>query len=73
MKYGQLEMDEIPKGTLVEIVPGPKTMYEEGVGVVLEWCSSNVYEPASCDVLVEGEVLHVSTRKINMIKENQND
>ncbi len=43
------------------------------IGVVLSYYDSNVYEPASCDVLVEGEVLHVSTRKINMIKENQND
>ena len=43
------------------------------VGVVLSYYDSNVYEPASCDVLVEGEVMHVSTRKLKMVKEKQND
>ena len=43
------------------------------VGVVLSYYDSNVYESASCDVLVDGEVMHVSIRKLKMIKENQND
>ena len=43
------------------------------VGVILSYYDSNVYEPASCDVLVEGEVMHVSTRKLKMIKEKSDD
>ena len=38
-------------------------------GVVLEYFDSNVYESASCSVLVEGRVMHVSTRQLTMIKE----
>ena len=43
------------------------------IGVVLSYYDSNVYEPAACDVLVEGKVIHVSTRKLKMVKEKQND
>lgn len=43
------------------------------VGVILSYYDSNVYEPASCDILVEGEVMHVSTRKLKMIKEKSDD
>lgn len=43
------------------------------IGVVLSYYDSNVYEPASCDVLVEGEVMHVSIRKLKMIKEKSDD
>ena len=43
------------------------------VGVILSYYDSNVNEPASCDVLVEGEVMHVSTRKLKMIKEKSDD
>jgi hypothetical protein len=38
-------------------------------GVVLEFFDSNVYESSSCSVLVDGRVLHVSTRQLTMIKE----
>ena len=38
-------------------------------GVVLSYYDSNVYESSSCDVLVEGKVMHVPTRKLKMLKE----
>jgi hypothetical protein len=62
-----LFMDEIPKGTLVEIVPGPKTAYEEGVGVVLEWCSANVYEPASVQMLFKGKTMWIDVHHIRKV------
>ena len=43
------------------------------IGVVLSYYDSNVYEPASCEVLVRGEVMHVSTRKLKMVKEKTDD
>ena len=67
MIYGQLEMDEIPKGTLVEIVPGPKNAYKEGLGVVLDWCRSNVYEPASVQMLFKGKTMWIDVRHIRKV------
>ena len=42
-------------------------------GVVLSYYDSNVYESATCDVLVEGNVIHISTRKLKMLKEKLDD
>ena len=42
-------------------------------GVILSYYDSNVYESSSCDVLVKGQVMHVPTRKLKMIKEKNCD
>jgi hypothetical protein len=60
-------MNEFPYGTLVEMVPGPKLCYETGVGIVLEWCRSNVYEPASIKMLFNGETMWIDVQHVRKV------
>ena len=73
-KNNRARWREFDRGDLVqvrgEIALGPDRQVKfTPPGVVLEFFDSNVYESSSCNVLVEGRVLHVSTRQLTMIKE----
>ena len=67
---------EFEKGDLVQVTsavsvdPQGKVKFSP-MGIVLESFDSNVYESASCNVLVDGRVEHHSTRRLKLIKENQ--
>lgn len=60
------------KGELVKWSPrpGPQSLpVPEIVGVVMSYYDSNVYEPASVDVLINGEIRHMSTRDLIRLKD----
>ncbi len=60
------------KGELVMWAPkvGPQSLpAPEIVGVVMSYYDSNVYEPASVDVLINGEIRHMSTRDLIRLKD----
>ena len=68
-RWRQFERGDLVQVTsVVKLVDNQKITFNP-TAVVLESFDSNVYESASCSVLVEGEVMHVSVRQLTMIKE----
>ena len=59
-------------GELVKLINTPIEVdgaaYEE-FGIILSYYDSNVYEPASVDVLIGGQQFHMSTRDLIRLKE----
>jgi len=59
--------DELPIGSLVEIIPGPRTAYRPGSGIVMEYMSANVYEPAEVQLLMNGEVFWIRANSVKRV------
>ena len=57
-----------PQGTLIEMVPSPYTMFESGVGLIIETFAGNVYDRASVQALFNGEMVWLDCKDIRRAK-----
>lgn len=62
------EPNESLLGSLVKIIPGPRVMYRTGTGLVMDYTSANVYEPAEVQLLMNGEFFWVRANSVRKVE-----
>jgi len=54
-------------GSLVKIIPGPRVAYRSGTGLVMDYTSANVYEPAEVQLLMNGEFFWIRANSVRKV------